>query len=488
MLQEICKRLHGSYAVITYNGNNPYQLAAFRDGRPLELAVIKPLKLAILASEKDFLRNAIFRYNQMSHLYQTGASKFISLGKGDVDIEGLNDDTLFLFDLRDDITKDTKISDLFISEKVPRTNKMWGISGGTVSTGVGVGSTVKTVTGFEHINRNKNSAIIEDDDDDTDWNSVVKGGKADDNKKDVKDTKETPLKSICENRIGMAWNRAAGKYDSVGAPTNSDDAADFTVIDLEETAVTDILDGEKKTQIVHSDTEVSSQTSAGVEAPVLEKKACDLTETYKAPDDLIEDPAKITEVKILKEPAVKRPSVKDTYTSMTEVTVATHPDVVEKSIVVSKEEMQFSNDGDLCNAIEISDTSIMKSMPLYSLGNRIKNYFFRKGFQIGYVTHENEVAAGNAVRNMLVRSRNKVISSQQNIRVLKAMVKLLCSVIDSSPDHLKEHNNTEMETAVTKIRSTNTEFTAEQLEKIFKRGDTSIHPTIQHIMDAVGKQ
>jgi hypothetical protein len=167
--------------------------------------------------------------------------------------------------------------------------------------------------------------------------------------------------------------------------------------------------------------------------------------------------------------------------------MATHPDVVEKSITASKDEMQFSNDGDLCDAIEIADTSTMKSMSLYSLGNRIKNYFFRRGFQTGYVAHENEVAAGNAVRNMLVRSRNKLVSSQQSIRVLKTMVKLLCAVIDKSPDHLKEHNSTEIRSAVAKICSTNTEFNVEQLERVFKKGDTDINPTVQHVMDIIGK-
>ena len=492
MLQEICKRLHGSYAVITYNGNNPYQLAAFRDARPLELAIIKPLKLGILASEKDFLKNALFRYNQMAHLYQTGTSKFIPLEKGDVEIDSLNDDALFLFDLRDNITKSTKVSDLYISEKVPRINKLWSISGGTAATSATGNSNLRTVTGFDHLNKNKTASAIEDDDDTTDWDSVVKGGKADDEKEDKKAGKETSLKTICESRIGMAWNKTAGKYDPVDHPKDDEDTEAFTIIDVEESAAVSQLDSEKKTNIICPDTEVSSQTSQDEVVPDSEKtrpdkKACDLTETYKAPDDLIEDPAKITEIKIVKESSVKRLPVKDTYTSVTEMTMDTHPDVIEKSIAVSKEEMQFSNDGDLCNAIEIADTSIMKSMPLYSLGNRIKNYFFRKGFQIGYVAHENEVTAGNAVRNMLVRSRNKLISSQQNIRVLKAMVKLLCSVIDNSPDHLKEHNNTEMKTAVAKICSTNTEFNMEQLEKVFKRGDASIHPTIQQVMGIVGK-
>lgn len=494
MIQEICKRLHGSYAVLTYNGNNPYQLAAFRDGRPLELAIIRPLKLAILASEKDFLRNALFRYNQMAHLYQTGSSKFMPLEKGDIDIDNLNDDTLFLFDLRDDITKDTKISDLYISEKVPRTNKLWSIAGGTVSTSAAGSSSVRTVTGFEHLNKNRGvTSTIEDDDDDdvTNWNSVVKGGKADDKEDVEKGKKETSVKSICENRIGMAWNRTAEKYDPVDPP--KDDTEAFTVIDIEESATDDSIDGEKKTKVdLSTGTEASSQTSTDEEVLDLkeihpDKKACDLTETSSPLDDLIADPAKITEVKIVKS-ATTKPDTKNACTSVTEITMDTHPDVVEKSIAMSKEEMQFSNDGDLCNSIEIADTSIMKSMPLYSLGNRIKNYFFRRGFQIGYIAHENEVASGSAVRNMLVRSRNKLVSSQQNIRILKAMVKLLCSVIDNSPDHLKEHNNEEIQTAATKICSANTEFNMEQLEKIFRKGDTTIHPTIQRVMDVVGKK
>lgn len=490
MIQEICKRLHGSYAVITYNGNNPYQLAAFRDARPLELAIIRPLKLAVLASEKDFLKNALFRYNQMANLYQASASKFISLGKGDVDMVGLDDDLLFLFDLRDDITKDTKISDLYITEKIPRISKLWSISGGTSSVGTSGNPNLRTVTGFEQLNRSAaHGPVVEDDDDDTtDWSGIVKDDKDDDKTAgNKKDNKETTLKTLGEGRVGMAWNRAAGKFDPVNP--SKDDTEAFTVIDVEKSS-----EGEKKTKIPCSDIEVSSQDVGASDSDqkkvTPDKKACDLTETFKAPDDLIADPAKITEVKIIKSVTEKQPKrlpIKDTYTSVTEITMATHPDVIEKSITASKDEMQFSNDGDLCDAIEIADTSTIKSMSLYSLGNRIKNYFFRRGFQTGYVAHENEVAAGNAVRNMLVRSRNKLVSSQQSIRVLKTMVKLLCAVIDKSPDHLKEHNNLEMKAAVAKICSVNTEFSVEQLERVFKKGDTDINPTVQHVMDIIGK-
>jgi len=497
MLQEVCKRLHGSYAVMAYNGNNPYQLAAFRDGRPLELAIVRPLKLALIASEKDFLKTSLFRYNQMAHLYQTGATKFIPLGKGDVDLELLTDDSLYLFDLRDDITKNTKVSDLYITEKVPRTDKIWGIAGGSSTSVVTGDNHTRVINGFNNINKSgvDTSGVADDDEEEAAWNSLDKEKKIEDEKLPVKD-KEDSLKSICLNRVGMAWNRDTGKFNSID---KSEETGSYTVVDLEETTsiITSTVDSssaddEKKTGLGNSELDLSSQNVIGEAVVVSHKRIvgsknqCDLTETSKPPDDLIEDPAKIIEIKIDRQ-VPNKSSQKDTDVVKDAITMLTHPDVVEKSILASKEESLFSNNSDLCNAIEISDETMLKSIPSYSLGNRMRNYFFRRGYQVGYVDHEKEISSGNPVRNMLVRSKNKLQASQQNIRVLKAMVKLLCAVVDNSSEDMKSHNETQMKSAVTKICSANTEFTVEQIEKVFKRGDTCIHPTIQSVMNMVGK-
>ena len=53
MIKETSRRLHGSYSVLAMSGNNPFQVAQFRDGRPAEMVLVRPLKMVFVASEID---------------------------------------------------------------------------------------------------------------------------------------------------------------------------------------------------------------------------------------------------------------------------------------------------------------------------------------------------------------------------------------------------------------------------------------------------
>jgi len=134
VIQEVCKRLHGSYACLSFSGNNPYQMIGFRDARPMESLLIKPLKLMLIASDKDFLKHVVFKYNKQAHLYQTSSVKFPPLKKSDVELKSLTDDTLYIFDIRKEVDDKTTVEDLYISEKIPRIDKIWDAKGTSTNT------------------------------------------------------------------------------------------------------------------------------------------------------------------------------------------------------------------------------------------------------------------------------------------------------------------------------------------------------------------
>ncbi|RLG44624.1 MAG: hypothetical protein DRN81_04065 [Thermoproteota archaeon] len=121
-LEETCRRLDGTYAVLSFNVQNPYQLSAFRNGRPLELMFIRPLKMLIIASELIFLRKVVLMYNRLANLY---GLDWPQLKKGDVKEALLRDDHVFLFSTTMKITNKTGATDLFLEKRVPMTDKVW---------------------------------------------------------------------------------------------------------------------------------------------------------------------------------------------------------------------------------------------------------------------------------------------------------------------------------------------------------------------------
>jgi len=122
-IQETCKRIHGTYAVIALNTINPNQVAVFRDGRPLAFALIKKLNVLLIASEEKYIKHAIFKYNKLSTLYKLG-DNFIRLTKKDVSFDTLNDDSMAIFDNRVEIDN-LEVKDLIHSIKIPRIEKIW---------------------------------------------------------------------------------------------------------------------------------------------------------------------------------------------------------------------------------------------------------------------------------------------------------------------------------------------------------------------------
>lgn len=481
---ETCKRLDGSYACLAFSGNNPYQMAAFRDGRPLEACIIRPLKMVLIASDKDFLKAAIFRYNKMANLYQTGASKFVPLKKNDVDLEVLTDDSLYLFDVHGEITPETNIKDLYVSEKVPRLEKIWKKPS--------VATTNWNARNRAAAQKPANNNTPGDGVKKAEVNASSPGTRTDQDS-------GTDNKPAQGKRLGMAWNSSGNRYESI-SDVDETDRHGSVEIDIEKGEVRDLTSdevietGEKK-----PDTSTSSNDDSGLP----------LNESDEPVDNLITDPAKINEIAVAEiekqqhadssddsgnKAATGHAGDKqlpdDVKASKKEVELGTYPDVVEKAQIATTEEPSFSNDNELGDAIEVKNHESMKNMALYSLANRIKAYFFRRGWYAGYICRLKEEGAGltnnDLARQMLVRARNKANKAQGTIRIMKTMVKIFDRIVVQFPNGSTDDQK--IDRAVTETLEKGEDVKSATITQVFREGDMKKHPILRRVTASVANK
>lgn len=124
-LDEVTKRLQGTYSVLAFNANNPNQAALFRDGRPALVMLVKALNLVVVASEREFLTSLLFEYNKAAALtaFELGLPV---IKQNDFEIDDITGDTGVLFNLTQEISDNTKLTDLYTKHKLPMlSEKIW---------------------------------------------------------------------------------------------------------------------------------------------------------------------------------------------------------------------------------------------------------------------------------------------------------------------------------------------------------------------------
>lgn len=504
ILQETCKRLGGQYAVLTFNGNNPYQLAAFRDGRPMEFALIKSLKLLLIASEKDFLKIAITRYNKMSYLYMTGAGRYTPLKKNDIEIGTTIDDSAYLFDATQEITEDTKLADIYITEKIPRSGKIWGKEVASAANNWGRNTANSSAANGNQTASNTN--VVKK----TEVTANSPGSHA--NQHTTQTTTKTGSTEQA-HRIGMAWNRSSFQFESVKALTESKkhcnvemDIETMDVVDVETRMV--VHEGEKKVR--------QSSTSSNENKPIAHESTSrdgfSFGKSATPVDDLVGDPAKIEVIPVAEPvrdsrlPAVHNSGViaihkgGHTTTQVNDallnhlkqaakvVNFETHPDILERAVDATRDEPNFSSNAEMADALEIKNNSAMEQMALYSLGNRIKKFFFKRGWYAGYLACKAEMATSGQgtrdefARNMLLRTRTKARSAAATIRTMKTLTRILSRITGDYVGQGFIHK------AIEQTREANEELDLQKLHAAFKPGDLRDNPTIEKVMKALEKE
>jgi hypothetical protein len=366
MIQEVVHRLAGSFAVMTFSGNNPYQMAAFRDGRPLEIALIKELGIVICASEDKFIKQAIFRHNKMTSLYE---ADFPKIDESEVEFKVLPDDSSAIFDLRTQIEKDTEIGDLYEFDKMKRI-KYWGTGGTTTTYNTG----------------NKKVATVNAQTPKTKAKTGAGAGSKTDKGADTADD------SVDDSEAGRIWSaadRAYKKEDLRGIEISR--KMGNTEIDLEESSTTEI----DKIETVDQD---DGKGKLGLKA------------SNEKSEDLIGDPAKVKEIK-------PSPAAKDG--EAVEVDVAVDAEAMEAGEEAGNKEKRFEKVEEVLEALDIKDETTLKAIDVVALVNRISKKLFKTAFAKGYATGKKKT----------LDKDESAAAAQKNIRSIKAFSKVMLRLV-----------------------------------------------------------
>jgi len=422
MLKEVVQRLDGTFAVLTMSGNNPYQVSAFRNGKPIDMALIKPLHLVVCSSEKKFIETAIFRYNKFINLYISGHT-FPTISKGDVEYKIMPDDSAVIFDLRTDITPKTEIMSLYDWESMPRLIKN-GYS--------------KTYTNVGNYNRSNftgaNSANTK-----TDSNPPALP-----NPPTKETTVTTPTENVTSSKVaGKVWSKKMRKYICTISPDSIEKGRIAGNVEVD-------VDGNKIEQL-------SRDGGANSKFELVESKDADTgilaekVEIKELPAPKIVEPQKKTE-----RLEVELINPDDTSTTV-EVDVTVDTQAVEGAEEVAKAAASFKAVSEVLDALEIHDEETLKSIPLTALANRMKRVFLRAGYLKGFCAAKRADTADE-----------KTSVAEEHIRHLKNFVFIFDSILQRSGVGCRQ---AAVERAVIEAFENGKKIPSNVFNKIFSAGD-----------------
>lgn len=461
MIKEVAKRIEGQYCVLAFSGNNPHQLAVFRDGRPLEMVLIKPLNLIALASERKFLNSALFRWNKMAKLY--GHDEYPYLNKDNLDFLMLPDDTAAVFDLRyryDEVEEAKKkdlpaavcrIEDFYDSEKIPRTEKIWN-NGTTTTTTHTPKTTGNTTTPNTSAPAGKTTG-------------GAATGAAADNKSGKTEVNALPAK------------KGAGKKDE----GKDKPAGRIFCRTLKEFKDAPVIEDTKNVSNVVADPEDGSVKSAETDEVVVEGKKEDavsdmtLDDTDK-PTSLIDDPAKVNEIAVEEIEKEKGKDAEDSEEASVEVDMTVDPEAVEAAEAASEQIQKYENAEEVADALDTTGKSL-QALPIHSLANRMKKTFFKMGYTLGFTDGKKSRGSGE-----VAQGNPKALKQRKNIRVLKNLLKTVSQLFVTAPI---ESRITE---GVTKAFQHGMVMDSETLDRLLSEGDFRQNEVLGKVVEEVKKR
>lgn len=430
MLEEVVTRLDGSYSVLSMSGNNPYQVCGFRDGRPLDIAVIRPLNLVICSSDKKFIELALFRYNKYGNIYMPDAG-FPTLKKDDVEYKVLSDDHAVIFDMRKEIGKDTKIEELCeikkMSREIQEAYKKDPKYGHTRTAYGGTGGIHGHSYNKTAENANKTAATGNKD------TGTKIGG-------DKQDAGKTASKSGGKT-AGRVWSKKTKKY-----------VAGVSKEEIEKSAETGNVE-----------IDIATGKISEVELPDEEEKNGKFKLEFTK-DAIKTAPTADAQVKELPKPTSGKSSTEKSNSEggeTIEVDVAVDADAMEKSAEASKALELFENLDEVAEALDADSASTLSSLPINALANRMKKFFFREGFAKGYAARKAE----SGKEKDIGEDKERLTSY---IRRLKAMLFMFENILNRSGVGIRSYA---IERAVIEALESGADFDSEFMENMFKAGD-----------------
>ncbi len=441
VLKETCKRLHGTYSCIVLNSNSPNQVATFRDNRPAEGAIIRPLNIALIASDNDFLKTVLFRYQKMARLYNSSV-KFPPLGKDDIEMKVLPDDHAYIWDLSMPIGKKTGITDLYISERIPRTGKLWG---------------KKTTSYNSEYNYNRNW-----DKKKTTKKTEVDAKPATGSKAAVDDDDESQYEEAASARV---WNKKARTFEKKEGIEESKKLGPVE-IDISPFGKTEAVDNgyrnvesillemksERKSKKKEDDIDVAPLKKVGINNI----------------NDLIGNPVKTVTIpyptlaKGSDDKVVERETNDLSFNKV-------DPEAMKKAAEMADALPKYENDDEVVAALDANPKTI-KEAPLYALTNRIVKQVFTEAFAMGYTKRKKEETVG------------KVQKRDRNFIALKEAAVVLANTINEENVKYRPKKDMIDKALIRELNSGGAKnLSIDTLTNIFSSGDFKKSPLLRHL-------
>ena len=403
MMQEVCNRLEGQYAITMFNADNPFQVPMMRDGRPIEFVIIRPFQLVIGLSDKKFWDKIHFQYERFVNYYSEILKLDLPslLDKGDITTENLDDDSAIIFDLSTEIKPKSSIRDLGTWSKMERLHKIWTESSAKTSYG-------STVYGGG-----------------TNYRGAQPSSKA-----------ATPKSSttIEESKKRRVWDGFKKKYV---VKIGDKEIADNEEVILDATTNYDDKNASKEnTKSETKKSEEKKDETFTVPKEVDEKKAADLKDISPYEDnvvnnsDVIEiDPKDITNV------------FDESEASTVEVETETIPPELFSEAIAAYDGLPMERKGfnsldEMISVLDIKDVTTATTLAPLMLANKAHKAGFRKGY------------LARAMGSSLRKSDEKDTRRERHIVLLKSMLILMAKFHDEHPHAsvletvVKEHLNT----------------------------------------------
>lgn len=466
IVQEVCKRLSGSFACLTFNGNNPFQLATFCDDRPLEAMFIRPLKMVVIGSEEKFLKQVVFEFNLRNGLYTPGKNRMERLRKGDVEFKKLPDKSLFIFNTTTEVAANTELKDLYETGSVPRADKIWT-------------KAVVTTTGT--------TSVVNKPEQTTTGNVSEKKSGAD---AASADNSASALPGDSSNKIiGLVLDAKLRKYIAVDGVDRRADEDEETkkhanvIVSVDDLEVVSVVTGD----VIFPAKKNMGQQQSDLNQAQQEEVSCltrfDIKEFPGDLEDIIDDPYQIKETSIPGHAAtdvVKPAKINKAAQNLEKVDMSVDTKALEKSMEAAKNLMSFSNDAEVADALEICDTTTLACMPAYTLANKLRKWAFQSGWYAGFTAASKLSAITDppAAKDLLSKYRDKTKRSEATMKSLKGLISILGKLAkDSSPSIIGQ--------VVSDVMTDRTNINFKALPQIIKVTDIKQAPVLEKVIEAV---
>jgi hypothetical protein len=475
-IEESCKRLEGTFSILAFNANNPYQVVSARDGRPAEYCLIRPLGLVLVASEKKFIDTALYNYNKLARLFPTGndTTAFVSLTQEDIEYVMLPDDTVALFDLTIDITADTKLKDLYTSRKLPlAAQRLWK-------------SAVTTTYGGNTYAGNRNTNV--GDKKTTTTNNTTATTQATQQGGATTQTSKTSTGASTEPKTssGRFWSTNLDRF--VINFGKKQLVAAGAIVNTEKKTVKDIADGyleiakdaeELAKRRADENSEVKkTETARGVAEGNLNLVSVRTdTETFGSGEavnftDLSPKAGSASTGKAGSEEAITE--MKDGIEKGKQA-VAGELKAQEAAIAAAKLLDKFKTDFDVAEFLQV-ELSVLEELPPAPLVNRLIRKLFAKFFTEGWLACYNS----DVIKDTDTAVVDKLAKAEKYVRVLKTLQSGLLNELVCADDE-----NLRIVSEIVKTLRETGELTKDVAQTLFTAGDMRESAIIKKVVDTL---